>query len=419
MRISTLVYALVAATVCVAGRAEPATAPPLPQVVEKQMLIPATDGRPVVTGFVTYVSNDKPILMHCYGWEDFSDGYDDYGIKFSRDNGKTWGERVIKWKSTETPEGRIRYAEPAAFWDAETERLIVLIDKSLYPNDTLTHQTRYQIVEHVYDAKSESWSEERPVDLGSESIAVSFGFPIETSRGVLMVPAMRGLLDANGAIVVDERSGSPVYESLTIRGTRGPDENYTWQLGTPIPLDRATTTRGMDEHNYTELANGRVATLIRASNAGAPDLPGYKWLSFSGDDGATWSKPMPMPADHGDPIESGANGSAFFRSITNGKLYWIGNLCRDGERPNGNMPRHTLMLVEIQEEPFAFKRDSIFHIDEQGPGDTPAMQLSNFRYYQDRETGDLVVYADRYGAGGRDYMDSDYYRYRVKLPDKQ
>ena len=103
MRISTLVYALVAATVCVAGRAEPATAPPLPQVVEKQMLIPATDGRPVVTGFVTYVSNDKPILMHCYGWEDFSDGYDDYGIKFSRDNGKTWGERVINGNRRRRP----------------------------------------------------------------------------------------------------------------------------------------------------------------------------------------------------------------------------------------------------------------------------------------------------------------------------
>jgi hypothetical protein len=397
-------------------QAHPQVTDARPARIEKRMLVPCKNNRPPVTGFAAYASNDASLLMHCHGWEDYSDGYDDYGIEISRDNGKTWSDWTIKWNSIVTPEGRVRYAEPAAYWDPDAEQLTVLIDKSLYPNDTLTHQTQYQVVEYVYDPKTDTWSDERPLDLGAKSLAVSFSFPIKTARGVIMVSAMRGMLDAEGNIVVDERSGTPVYEPVTIRGRRDADGRIVWSLGSPIPVDRSVTTRGMDEHTYAELADGRVAALIRASNAGAPDLPGYKWLAFTADDGLTWSRPVPMPADTGDPIESGANGSALFRSTRDGKLYWIGNLCRDGERPNGNRPRHTLMLVEIQEDPFAFKRDSIFIIDEQEPGDTPALQISNFRFYQDRETGDLVVFAPRLGAQGRDWRQSDYYRYRVAMP---
>jgi hypothetical protein len=33
-----------------------------------------------------------------------------------------------------------------------------------------------------------------------------------------------------------------------------------------------------------------------------------------------------VPATGGEPIESGSNGSALFRSIKNGRLYWMGNL---------------------------------------------------------------------------------------------
>lgn len=381
----------------------------------RQLLVKSKDNRPVVTGFVSYISNREPILMHCYGWEDYSDGYDDYATQISRDNGRTWTEPVVKWKSFKTPEGRVRYGEPAAYWDPHMEKLLVLIDKTLYPKDTLTHQTKFQVAEYLYDPKTDRWSDERLLDLGSKSIAVSFSFPIKTTRGTILVPGCRAKLDTAGNILVDPRSHTPVYEPITIIGRPGNDGAIAWSLGNPVEVDPSVTTRGMDENTLAELGDGRVAMLIRASNAGAPQMPGYKWLAFSRDEGMNWTKPVPMPATGGAPIQSGANGSAFFRSIKNGKLYWIGNLCRDGERPNGNMPRHTLMLVEVQEEPFAFKRESIFHIDEPDSGDTKAMQLSNFRFYQDRETGDLIVYMNRYGAKGLDWRKSDYYRYRVSI----
>ena len=56
----------------------------------------------------------------------------------------------------------------------------------------------------------------------------------------------------------------------------------------------------------------------------------------SRDEGDTWSAPVPLPATGGEPIESGSNGSALFRSIKNGRLYWMGNLALRGEHANGN-----------------------------------------------------------------------------------
>jgi hypothetical protein len=45
------------------------------------------------------------------------------------------------------------------------------------------------------------------------------------------------------------------------------------------------------------------------------------------------------------------------------------------------------------------------------------VQMSNFRFYQDRETGDLVIFLTRYGEQSKkEWMLADYYRYRMELP---
>ena len=51
-----------------------------------------------------------------------------------------------------------------------------------------------------------------------------------------------------------------------------------------------------------------------------------------------------------------------------------------------------------------------------GPGDSPDLRLSNFRYVQDRETGEVVVYVTRHAERGKArWQESDYYSYRVRL----
>ena len=388
------------------------------RVISRDVYKKSDGERAPVTGFAGYVSNSKPVLMLCDGWEDYSDGYDEYAIRMSHDNGRTWTEPAMKFKGFKTDEGKVRYGEPAAFWDADKEKLIVLIDKSLYPGDVMHNQTRYQVVEHIYDGRTGKWSDERDPQLAPGlSLAVSFSFPIKTRRGNIMVPAMQGMEDADGRIIVDKRSGTPVSEPLTIIGRWNRKGGLDWKVGRPVEVDRDATTRGMDENVYAELRSGRIAMVIRASNAGAHELPGYKWLCFSDDDGLNWSKPVPVPATGGPPIESGANGSAFFRSIKNGRLYWMGNLALRGERPKGNWPRSPLVIVEVQEEPFALKRETIFAVDERGYNDSPRVQMSNFRFYQDRATGDVVIFLTRYGEfSEKEWMLADYYRCRVQMP---
>ena len=75
----------------------------------------------------------------------------------------------------------------------------------------------------------------------------------------------------------------------------------------------------------------------------------------------------------------------------------MGNLALPSGRAKGNWPRSPLFIAEVQEEPFALKRETIFAVDERGYNDGPTVQMSNFDFYQDRETGDVVIFLTRYG----------------------
>lgn len=389
------------------------------RLISKELLIRHIEKRGPVAGFISYVSNDKPILMHCFGWEDYSDAYDDYAVQFSYDNGKTWSKPEIRWQSTIIPEGKIRYGEPAVLWDPDREHLIVLTDKVFYPKDQLDVDTVYSLVMDIYDGRKQRWLDRKELSFpGQYCPAMSFSFPIKTSRGRLLFPAMRQVRDSTGKAIHYPGCWAPVDEMVTVIGEYEPNGQILWHLGKPCRIDMEISSRGVDENTLIELTDGRIAALLRGDNSMFPHKPGYKWLSFSSDQGETWTSPVPMGATNGQTPESPACGSALFRSLTNGKIYWIGNLCLRGERPNGNLPRTTVYVMEVQEQPFAFKTETAFAIDEKGFNDSPDIQFSNFRFYQDRITGELVVYMVRFCEKGiHQIWKSDYYRYRIDLSD--
>ena len=387
------------------------------KLLSKEVFLRYDGHRPRATGFITYISKTEPILMHCHGWEDFSDGYDDYAVSVGYDNGRTWSAEEVRWKSYTMPEGRIRFAEPAAFFDPDTQKLIVLTDRALYPKDKLNVDADYTLVLDIYDPKTRAWSERSELKFpGQRGPAMSFSFPLKTTSGRLLFPGMRKAVDAAGNAVHFKKGWATVDEMVTVIGEYRGDE-INWRLGQPLSVPPETSSRGLNENALTQLPDGRIAAVCRGDNSAFPEKPGYKWLSFSRDDGETWSPATPLPATGGEPIESGSNGSALVRSIKNGRLYWMGNLALRGERANGNWPRSPLVIVEVQEEPFALKRDTIFVVDERGFNDSPRVQMSNFRFYQDRETGDVVIFLTRYGEKSeKEWMVADYYRYRVEMP---
>lgn len=383
----------------------------------KDVVLREENGRPVFPGFVTYISKTAPSLIHCWGRVDYSDAYDDYVTAFSNDNGRTWSAPVLQFKSVAVPEGKIRYIEPGALFDPDTNKLIVITDKVLYPADRLNVDTRYELVLDTYDPATRTWSELAPLNFDHPcGVAMSFCFPIKTSKGRLVFPGQTHYLDAAGQPLHYKGCWSPAGVIANVLGDYRADGSIAWKLSRLLVPDLEKTSRGFYEPTIVELRDGRFAMILRGDNSMYPEKPGYKWLSFSNDHCETWSEPVPLPCDRGDPLESGSNGSALFRSLKNGKIYWMGNLCIDGVRPNGNWPRTPLVIAEIREEPFALKRDSITVIDRRAPGEPPEVQHSNFRFYQDRANGEVVVFLTRFGERSAEkWTLADYYRYRVAL----
>ncbi|MCM8817326.1 MAG: glycoside hydrolase [Candidatus Omnitrophica bacterium] len=390
--------------------------------VKKEVFLPYDEkGRPVMPCFITYISNEKPILMHRYSREDYSDGYDDFVDIFSYDNGKTWTQPILHYKSIETTQGEIRYAESAGFFDFDSRKLITITDKKLYPKDHLDVDLPFWVVYEDYEPEQNKWSGEIPLNFNLQGgIAVSFCRPIKTSKGRIVFPAQTWYTDENGKPIHYKGCWSPAGAIVHILGDYKNDGTIEWKLSKILYPDLEKTSRGFYEPTIVELKNGSFAMILRGDNSMFPEKRGYKWVSFSSDHCETWTQPIPLGCDKGEPIESSSTGSALFRSITNGKIYWIGNLCIEGIRPNGNWPRTPLVIAEINEEPFVIKRDTIRVIDRQQPGEVPQVQHSNFRFYQDRETGEIVLFLSRLGERGYEnnkWMLADYYRYRIEIID--
>jgi hypothetical protein len=387
------------------------------KLINREIFVPPKNGRPVMPAFITYIDPDKPVILQRYGREDYSDAYDDYVDVVSRDNGQTWSEPELHLKSVDTKEGKVRFGEQAALFEPERNRLIVVVNRSLYPNDTLDADTKYELYAETLDTVTGSWTGPAPIGLDHPTgVAMSFCVPLKTRAGKLIFPGQTNYVDADGKPVHYKGCWSPAGVITHLIGECNDGEKIEWHWSKPVVPDLERTSRGFYEPTIAELADGRFMMVLRGDNSMYPDRPGYKWLAISEDECESWTQPEPFGCNEGDPIESSSTGSTSFRSLTDGKLYWIGNLCIDGERPNGNFPRSPLVIAEIDETIPAIKRNTIFVIDRCRPGETPKVQHSNFRFYQDRATGDVVLFLTRYGENGYEnnaWMNANYYRYRI------
>jgi hypothetical protein len=386
-------------------------------VISRDVFARHENGRPPAAGFLSYIDPVRPHLMLCLGREDYSDGYDDYAAMRSFDNGATWTEPELFAKSFAVPGGRMRYAEPAAFYDTDTRRLVVVTYRMLYPDDALDTDAVTELVYDELDPAANRWAERRVLsEIEGGRLAVSFGFPIKTSSGKVLVPAMRTVRDSDGKAIHYRGCWSPLYECVTLIGEYGDDGALRWSHGEAVRIDAERTSRGLSENALAELADGRIAMVARGDNSMFPEQPGCKWWCTSRDDGRTWSVPEPLACMDGTPIESSSTGCALIRSIVNGKLYFLGNLCPQGVRANGNWPRSPLVIAEMRENPLAIERETITVVGDREAGECDQVQHSNFRWYQDRATGDVVIFLTRYGErGAKDWLLSDCYRYRVAM----
>jgi hypothetical protein len=390
----------------------------MPKLLSKTLFISCREGRPVFPGFVSYIHSEKPVLLGRYGWVDGSDTYADYGDSWSYDNGKTWTDHKVVLESKQVSGGKIRYGDLGAIYDSERGKLMAIAGKSFFPEDLYDVDQRTVLEIMVYDSTSETWTTafEGDFRFGAAGLAVNFPFPVQLSSGRILIPAMRLVIGADGRAVHYPGCSEPRYQSLVVIGEFDAEGRLGVRPGGAVAVDPEKSTRGFSENTLVELSDGRVAMVIRGSNDSWPEKLGCKWMAFSADQGESWSDPQPWIYDDGSPLESPSSGSAIFRSIKNGKVFWMGNICTNGEKAYANNPRSPLVIGEVQEDPFALKRGTLTVIDERSAGDSPAVQFSNFRYYQDRWTGEVVLFLSRFGErSAEEWKRADYYQYRLAL----
>jgi len=412
------------------------------KLLSKRVMATHRPGRAPICACVSYIDGEKPMLLRRTGWEVSNDTQDEYTDIISRDNGRTWGEAIPAPSATPVDGGFIVHTEHVALHLPDRNLLIIWTNDKFEPGSLtngydMDQTARIRITVGTPEAVIKGAAPKPLIsDFGiKQGLYVSFATAIRDAKGRVLVPVMwqknACALPARPLQRDENRIGirgfatrkdmpdvfSDVWEVGLLIGEFEGDA-LRWRVSKPVPFDFEVSSRGLHEGAIEQLPDGRLFMIIRASNEGWPELPGYKWLTFSNDGGETWSKIVPLPCDDGSLIESSCTGSGLFRSIKNGKLYWMGNLCLDGRRPVGNMPRSPLYIAEVQENPVALRRDTITVIDRAQPGEHPDTQHSNFKFYQDRETGDLVFYLTRYSERGVDdgaWMRADHYEYRVAI----
>jgi hypothetical protein len=173
--------------------------------------------------------------------------------------------------------------------------------------------------------------------------------------------------------------------------------------------DPARSTRGMDEPTLARLSDGRIMMLMRGSNAGHPELPGFRWVSWSSDGGWHWTKPQPWTYTSGEPPFSPSACSQLLRH-SSGKLYWIGHITP--ANPRGNRPRYPVVIGGVDESTGLLIRDSLIRIDDRGPGDDEILMLYPPSAHEDRRTREIAIHLSRISAFPSGWV-GDAWLYRV------
>ena len=401
--------------------------------VKKTVLIPVEgESRPCVDGRhygvsimqvnTAYKSKTGAGLLQQYSEEVASDAMGRHFQRTSEDNGKTWSEPTLIYEPVETKEGVLRRGESALLLDEEEDAMLQFYNLSLYPESRYTGDvgklTRIflrisrdggatfgepeQIIQKGFD--EENWA--REVVYGRNSMAISFCAPIKTSNGKILLPAQKSPLNTDF-----NRPFSINLESYCLIG-EWKNNTVEWELSNMVKIDPGLSSRGLCEPTVAELCEGFILMICRGSNSAISDMPGYKWYCVSKDGGRSWSKVSPLKYDTGEPFFSPATGSRLIRNSGNGKLYWIGNILK--ENPDGNRPRTPLQIAEVNEKKSAIIKETVSVIDDKQEGDSPLVQLSNFKVYEDRETHEFVLTMARIQERSEKDLSSPAYQYRIR-----
>jgi hypothetical protein len=392
--------------------------------VTRRVLIPVEEGQAIFLVNTCYAEREGLRLIQMYSVLVGSDTFGQCFLRRSEDNGRHWSGSELFFTPEVTPEGTRRLGESCLFRDDNRDTVILFHNLHLYPQGHFSGNvwaaTRLAmrflsregnigplqiLVQNGYDETH--WAE--GVIFGRNCLINSFCAPVLLKAGTVLLPVVRVPLEADLS-----KPYSVQLEAGCLMGEWRGDQ-LKWTLSAMVGIDTGRSSRGLMEPTMAELGKGSILMVCRGSNSSMNSVPGHKWRALSHDGGRTWSDPEPFTFDDGEPFFSPSSGSRLIRNSRSGRLYWIGNIST--VNPDGNGPRYPLHIAEVDEVRCSLRRTSVRIIDDRQPNDDSRVMLSNFRVYEDRETGDFVLHMARIQArfkpdGALD-MTSPSYEYRI------
>ncbi len=349
-----------------------------------------------------------------------SDEYHEFEQRTSPDNGRTWTEReTVSDVVQQLDGGGIVTYPPGIFIDRAHRRSYQMRMRRIWPGlPVYTHawgSHRHPCNDHVFAAVDDGPEtllryEEGPDFDPNNPFDPDFCSTNRTYLGQSITFAPDGT--AYLPLVAHPAAQESAHASGGLVVMRREPESSVWQASNIEYLGTERSSRGVLEPEVAVLGDGRLLTVIRGSNT--ETTAGRKWFNVSDDGGRRISPLQELRYDDGTRFYSPSSLHRFIRSERNGKLYWLANITP--EPPDGNSPRYPLYLAEIDEDRLAVRRDSLLLVDDRGPNEPAAVQLSNFNLLEDRETLDIEIYLTRIGEVADHFWQGAVYRYLFSPP---
>jgi hypothetical protein len=172
---------------------------------------------------------------------------------------------------------------------------------------------------------------------------------------------------------------------------------YEWDIKEYVTIGLDKSVRGLYEPAFGLLGNSNVMMVMRNSNHRQSDkIIGTKYVSFSKDNGYTWTSPEMLLYDDGSVMYSSSCIPKILNH-SNGNLYYIGVI--NDENPKGNLPRYPLCIAKIDKKTKRVIKNTVTVLDTKRSNHDSAINTanvvdySNHGVYEDKKTGNIVILA--------------------------
>jgi len=349
-------------------------------------------------------------------------------LRRSADNGAHWSQPQAERVSEKRPEGMWRRA-PRGYFVSPRGALVEFWNEATLPTDDplegqrqwviwyavstdggRTRKLSRQLVQH-----GNEFSAAHPfpgVHIGKNSFMIGDNTctPLWLPDGSLLLPGVIAPLNQDGSLY--NPTGGYTYHDAAFFHGRWQGDDLVWELRARVASDPARTTRGLDEPTLALLNDGAVLAVMRGANDRNPALPSHRWVSFSKDQGRTFTKPVPWTYTNGETFFSPSSCSQLV-AHSNGRLYWLGNITPTN--PRGNRPRYPFVIGEVDKNSGLLRRETLRTVDDLQPGEDPILTLSNFYARENRQTGDIDLHMSRLFASSDKPWAGDAYLYRIPV----